>query len=157
MKDLPVAYGVHAHGRHVEAQARLRRRLLAQVLLGTSMGLLPRSRRRRGPGRQGCHRPDIGRLAAALRVEDGLLGNDDVVLVGALLEQLAIRLLESGKWPHCGHDGSQHVQLGVVLKGEKGSRGCGGHGLESESGDTLFGNWNRPLYTPLRSKFLPGC
>lgn len=77
-----------------------------------------------GEGRVGAgagYYPDVRGLAAALRVEDCLLRDDDVVCVGAVLEQRPVGFGE-GREVEGGLDGGlQLVQVSVVVEGQVGS------------------------------------
>ena len=81
VQHLAVLDGVHARSRHGER------------------GGLCRAGQRDRSGVRG--------LAAALGVENGLARDDDVVLVGAFLEQQFVGLLQGRERPDGGHDGAQ--------------------------------------------------
>lgn len=84
-----------------------------------------------GGGGAGCvvrrgalHAADVGRLAAALRVEYRGLGGDDdeVIVVVDLLEERAVGFCERGEGLHAGYARDELPEEGVVLVCEVGGR-----------------------------------
>lgn len=90
VEDLALADGVHAHGCDRERSTR-----------GTGHGAL------------------VGRLSASLGMENGLLCDDRIVFIGALLEELAVGFFQGCERVDSPHDGLEIVELGIVLEGEK--------------------------------------
>jgi hypothetical protein len=56
-------------------------------------------------------------------MENGLLCDNSIIFIGALLEEMPVGFFQDWKRVDCLHDGLEIVKLGIVLEGEKCASG----------------------------------
>jgi hypothetical protein len=56
-------------------------------------------------------------------MENGLLCDNSIIFIGALLEELPVGFFQVCESMDCLHDGLEIVELGIVLEGEKCASG----------------------------------